>query len=272
MAKRILFDADLTMGIPDRDIDDGLALLFALGYLEEHPDSIEILGLCTSYGNSTLEAVHKNSQQVLKDLELNIPLLKGAIDKDHPISEASHFIVEQANKYPGEISLSVTGSTTNLQGALLLDETVLTKFHEIVFMGGITQSLVFNGKIMNELNFSCDPQATLNALASANSGANITVMTSQNCLPAHFMPDEFKSNLTTTSADGGYLYRTCRGWFDTLQRGYQLKGFCCWDVLVSAYILEPELFENKPFKVALNPKLLEVGFLESASLLSDDKK
>lgn len=262
--KRIIFDADLTMGVPNCDVDDGLAILFALGYLKENPGSCELLGLCTSYGNSTLETVYETAHQVWEDIGIAAPILKGASNSKTPISEAAHFLVEQANAYPGEISLSVTGSTTNLQGALLLDETVLSKFREIVFMGGITQSLVFNGKIMNELNFSCDPQATCNALAAANNGANIVVMTAQNCLPAHFMPDEFERKLTTNEADGGYLCRTCTPWFDTMKRKYQLDGFCCWDVLTSAYILERKLFEDESFNVSLNPKLLEAGFLENA--------
>ena len=262
MKKRIIFDADLTMGVADCDVDDGLALLFALGYEKENPGSAVIEGLCTSYGNSTLEVVYANTKKVCCDLALDVPVLKGAQDKDHPESEAAHFLVEKAQASPGEISLCVTGSTTNLKGALLLDDQVLSKFREIAFMGSITQSLVFNGKIMDELNFSCDPEASCMALASANRGAHITVMTANNCLPAHFMPDEFARRLMTNEDDGGYLYRTCRPWFETMKRWYGIDGFCCWDVLASAYLLEPGLFIDEPFDITLNPTLLKAGFLE----------
>lgn len=264
MKKRIIFDSDLTMGIPDCDIDDGLALLFVLGYEKEVPGSLLIEGLCTSYGNSDLETVYGNSQRICNDLSLSFPVLKGATDKNSAVSEAAHFLVEKANAHPGEISLCVTGSTTNLKGALTLDSQVLSKFREITFMGSITQSLVFNGKIMDELNFSCDPEATCLALATANHGANITVMTANNCLPAHFMPNEFERNLRTDEEDGGYLWRTCNPWFDTMKKHYGLDGFCCWDVLASAYLVEPELFIDQQSDVVLNQTLLKAGFLEPA--------
>lgn len=262
--KKIIFDADLTMGVPDCDVDDGLAILYTFGYLIENPGSLDILGICTSYGNSDIETVYTNAQKVCVDLGLDIPVIKGAPDKDHPDSEAARFLVEQAHAHPGEISLSVTGSTTNLKGALALDPLVLNKFREIVFMGGITQSLVFNGNIMDELNFSCDPEATLASLSSANTGANIVVMTANNCLPAHFMPEEFEKNLTTDAPDGGYLQSTCKSWFETMRRWYGLEGFCCWDVLTSSYILEPQLFSPETSLITLNPTLLRTGFLEKA--------
>jgi len=263
MPQRIIFDADLTMGIEGCDIDDGLAILFALGHEKENPGSVVVEGLCTSYGNSTLDAVYANAQKVCNALGLKAPLLKGACDKDHPDCEAARFLVEKANASPGEISLCVTGSTTNLKGAMLLDDQVLTKLRSVVFMGGVTRSLVFNGKVMDELNFSCDPEATSLSLAAANRGARITVMTANNCLPAHFMPDEFARWLSV-GADGGYLYRSCRPWFDTMRREYGISGFCCWDVLASAYLLEPELFVDEGFDVVVSPGMLRAGFLEPA--------
>ena len=53
-------------------------------------------------------------------------------------------------------------------------------------MGGITETLVVGNRIMDELNLSCDPQATLAAFDAAHRGARIVVVTATNCLPAHF--------------------------------------------------------------------------------------
>ena len=50
-------------------------------------------------------------------------------------------------------------------------------------MGGITETLVVGNRIMDELNLSCDPQATLAAFDAANRGARIVVVTANNCLP-----------------------------------------------------------------------------------------
>lgn len=264
MHEKMIFDFDLTMGLPDCDVDDGLSLLFALGLEALNPGSVEILGLCTSYGNNEQEAVYANTQRIVKKLKLDIPIHKGSSHKDQLESEAAHFLVEQAYAHPHEISLSVTGSTTNLKGALALDPDILMRFKQIVLMGGITSSLVFNGKFMDELNFSCDPEATYQILDSANRGARIVLMTANHCLPAHFMPLEFKQKLLDPRQENNWLYDECSSWFTTMERQYQLDGFCCWDVLTSAYILEPWLFTDKSFELVLNPRLLNVGFLEPA--------
>jgi len=261
---RIIFDADTTMGIPDCDIDDGLALLYALGYAKQNPGDVFIEGICTSSGNSTIEAVYKATNQVCRDLDLIVPVLKGAGSSDQPISDASHYIVDMAEAFPSELTLAVTGSTTNLKGALLLDNDVLSKYQQVVLMGGITQSLVFNGQIMDELNWSCDPEASLAVLEAANRGAKIVVFTANNCLEARFYPQEFSDYLKLPTEDGGYLWRTCAPWFDTMQRWYGYEGFICWDVLVLAWILDPWLFEQQRFAALLDPQLMKAGFLQPA--------
>lgn len=261
--KRIIFDSDTTMGLPDCDVDDGLAILFAMGCIATgEPAAIE--GICASYGNNTLEAVYANTLKIADLFKLDAPVLKGAVDKDHPASEAAEFIVEAAHANPGELSLAVTGSTTNLKGALALDADVLSLYREIVFMGGITRTLVFNGTIMDELNLSCDPEATAMILEAANRGANIVVATANNCLPASFGREEFLERIATEAEGGGTVRRLCTSWFDTMKRWYGLDEFCCWDVLVPAYILMPELFEDSSLDVVLDSRLLAAGFFEPA--------
>lgn len=260
----IIFDSDTTMGLQNCDTDDGLAILLALGSMQENKN-ISIEGICTSFGNNTLQAVFENTLSLRDAFGLDVPVLKGAHDKEHPESEASNFIVEMAHSRPGELSLAVTGSTTNIKGALLLDPNVLSLYREVVLMGGITQSLLINGKIMNELNFACDAQATYMILESAQRGANIIVATANNCLPAYFDKQDFVTRLWEKSeTDKGIIHALCASWFDTMKKWYGLNGFYCWDVVVSAYIIMPELFYDIPLSVGLNQALLSVGFLEEA--------
>lgn len=44
--KKVIFDCDNTMGLPGRDVDDGLSLFYLLGSPE-----IELLGVCSTFGN-----------------------------------------------------------------------------------------------------------------------------------------------------------------------------------------------------------------------------
>ena len=47
-----------------------------------------------------------------------------------------------------------------------LSESSFADYNVNLIMGGITESLVINGRIMNELNLSCDPAATAAVLGA----------------------------------------------------------------------------------------------------------
>ena len=341
---RIIFDSDNTMGLRGCDIDDGLALLYAIGRaaLDGHDPQAYVEALCSSYGNNTLEAVHQNTRRILGELSLDLPLYRGAAhagigvayeqdERERLIvadnlrlqekeaeqstnsensgsgkngkdgatettsrtvsnpaesaatappktlpnneesrlpqntSEAARFIVHAGAQQPDTLSLAVTGSTTNIGQALALDEDALSRYREVVFMGGITETLLVGDRIMNELNLSCDAYATLAALKAAARGANVVVITANNCLPAHFTIEDFERELRLPDQPGGgYLMRTCSYWFNDMKRAYGIDGFCCWDVLVPLFMLRPQLFDAQAYDVVLDPRLLSVGFFEPA--------
>lgn len=51
-------------------------------------------------------------------------------------------------------------------------------------MGGITEPLIINKKILNELNFSCNYKAALNVLEY---GKHIIIATGNTCLDGFFL-------------------------------------------------------------------------------------
>ncbi len=154
--KQIIFDCDNTFGVKDCDVDDGLALLYLLGCGEA-----KVHGITTTYGNNEVEVVYHTTKKMLKDLgRMEIPVKKGGSKKGAYKSEAVDYLVDMANRYAGELSILATGSLTNLCGAYKKDSHFFEKVKEIVLMGGITSPLVFEKKVMNELNFSCDAHAT----------------------------------------------------------------------------------------------------------------
>lgn len=293
---RIIFDSDNTMGMHGCDVDDGLALLYALGraVLDGRETGAYVEALCSSYGNNTLEAVHENTARILGELGLDLPLFRGAERAGEGVarlgdereriivaddlrtrsaeeticdstSKAARFIVRAGAKAPGKLSLAVTGSTTNIGQALALDACALSRYRNVVLMGGITETLLVGDRIMNELNLSCDASATLAIFDAANRGANVAVITANNCLPAHFTIEDFERELyLPNQPGGGYLMRTCSYWFTDMKRAYGIDGFCCWDVLVPLFMLRPWLFDVQPYDVVLDPRLIGAGFLEPA--------
>ena len=252
MPHTVILDFDNTMGVPDCDVDDGLALLHLLGCAD-----IDVLGLCTAYGNSTIDIVHENTRRLLNEWKLDLPVYRGAAHPDEPVSDAARYLAKQAKDHPGEITVLATGSLTNLRGASLVSPSFFRDVRGVFIMGGIERSLVINGRIMNELNIACDPLAAKDLLRS---GCPVTVATAQACLDAFFTRTDFERAFGADS----WLARTCEPWFETMASWYDWNGFACWDVVVAAVLTHPELFRTREMPVTLNEKLLGLGYLERA--------
>lgn len=250
--KRIIVDFDNTMGIRGCDIDDAMALLMVLG-----SGNAEVVGICTTYGNNRLDVVHSNTRWLLDELGIDIPLYRGAEDASQARSDAAEFLARAAAENPGELSVLATGSLTNLKGAAQIDSGFFSNLGEIAVMGGIQGTLCFGGRIMNELNLSCDPEASFEVMSAP---CDVRVAVSQHCLPAFFTKDEFYREFARDS----WLGRTCAYWFDDMLDAYKWDGWVCWDAVAAAMLVHPGLFEPCDEAISLNERLLHVGYLERA--------
>jgi len=252
--KKVIFDCDNTMGVTDCDVDDGLALIYLLG------KGVDIGGITTTYGNSDIETVYANTSKMLKELgRSDIPLLKGCANRYNLKSEAADFIVETVHAHKGNISILATGSLTNLYAAYNLDNAIFDQVSEVVLMGGITQELIINGKVLDELNFACDPVAAACILKNAR---NLSIITGNNCLNAFFTDQEFKSRLGASDRPiGHYISQKCSYWFENMMARFNLEGFHNWDVVAVAYFVNPSLFEDAPTNVTPNLEKLQRGLI-----------
>ena len=116
---RVICDCDNTMGLPMKEVDDGLTLLYLLG----RPD-VELLGVTTTFGNGDIEEVYSQTERLLDDLEYgDIPLFKGEKERGQPPTEAARFLADTAAAHPGEIALLATGPLGNLRAAAELGIT-----------------------------------------------------------------------------------------------------------------------------------------------------
>jgi len=301
----LIYDCDITMGLPGTDVDDGLALLYLLG-----SPKIRILGITTTFGNSTIEEVHPCLLSILNDLgHSDIPAFRGAPRPEETIgrdseprdSEAARFLADTVRLNPGTVCILATGSTTNLLGAYRLNPGFFYDVKEIVFMGGIVEPLLINGRKMKELNFASDPEAALYALyaggpPAASTGADapprtsdpgrcaITVISGNLCLQALLtresfdaFVDQISENRTHTNTPGSrggkgfvtYLKEKILPWFSWTEGLYGLPGFHAWDATAALYITNPQLFETA--EVVLHSLLddLSGGFLRIERTVGD---
>lgn len=234
----LILDCDNTMGLPGRDADDGLALLYLLGC----PD-VEVLGVTTTHGNAPLELVDENTRRLLRELgREDIPCYRGAPGPYDRRSEAAEFLSHTLRARKGEVAVLATGAQTNLLGAAGYDPEFWQNAAAFSLMGGLTEPLLVGGKEMGELNFSCDPQASL---AVVTRGKHVAVCTGTHCLPAYLDRTETNRALAGSGPVGDYLVGKLAYWFDHNREHWNQDGFVNWDTVAAAWLTQPELFEAK---------------------------
>lgn len=151
--EKVILDVDV-------GIDDAMAILFA----SKSPE-IELLGVTTVFGNSSIDDSTRNALFILERCGLRVPVAQGAsvplvappippVAYVHgsnglgnvPVGEpsramlapvsAAEFIIAQSRLYPGELTLVPVGRLTNIALALRLDPTLPSRIKRIVLMGG----------------------------------------------------------------------------------------------------------------------------------------
>src|SRR6266446_4961059 len=136
--------------ILDTDIGDDIDDAFALALAMRSPE-IEIVGITTAWGDTTLRA--RLVQRFLKENGASaIPIAVGIATRSkgnfsqtrwaqdgeefHKRTDAVDFLLEQARKAPGEITLVAIGQLTNVGEAIERDAAAFRKFKRVVLMGG----------------------------------------------------------------------------------------------------------------------------------------
>ncbi len=261
--KKVIYDCDNTMGLKAKDVDDGLTLLYLLGR-----DDIELLGVTSTFGNGTLANANQVTSQMLEELKTSqqLKLYSGAADANDLNTEAADFLVNTAKDNPGEISLLATGPVTNLKAAYQQDPKFFSYFKEIILMGGITEPLYFGNKVVGELNFSCDAEASELVLKAE---APVMVASGNLCLEAFFGAEEWKG-LEDLSSNFSYITDYIKDWYDYGEELINQKGFYLWDLVSALYLTNPELFLDEYYYLNSTVQDLESGELNLDKIKGDN--
>lgn len=288
--KKVIYDCDNTMGLDNRDIDDGLALV----YLVENKD-VELLGVCTTYANDSLEYVYKQTLELVEDLGINLNVYKGRgkfemndytgfgykrfeDDGNFESNEAAKFIVEMANKYPNEIDLLATGSMQNLYDAYMIDIEIGEKLNSVVLMGGITGDLYFGDKIMKELNFSVCPKGAEVAIKKYK---NVSILTGNRCMDVEFGTNELdKVKALGNNIKNEFIINKIEKWMREFKEKYNYDSIVLWDVIAAICLMNPDMFRDDFMSVVSTEEdLFEGRLVEGISaarinipVVLDDKK
>lgn len=265
---KVIYDCDNTTGIPQRDVDDGLTLL----YLVKEPQ-VELLGNTLTFGNGTVQEVEHCTEKMAELFQLNIPTFIG-LEKNVSFrlgkpSPAAKFMIEAIKKYPQQITILATGSQNNLAEVELFEPGLLQKTAQIVIMGGIFQPLMINGVAVDELNLSISNEAAQTVL---NSQANITLVSGQYILDGILSRKNIDTGLVTKDNPGAkWLKSVLDDWFDENIKMWNLDGTINWDGVTAFAFLQPEQFIFKDVYIEPTPKDLKHGMIKLANLPNGHK-
>jgi inosine-uridine nucleoside N-ribohydrolase len=258
MTQKIIFDCDNTLGIPFKEVDDGLTLLYLLGVPE-----LDLMGITTTFGNGGIDQVYSQTSKLGNQIGLNVPVLKGEGQPGQsPDTPAARFLIEAANQYPGEIILLATGPLGNLHAASQLDPDFFRQIKAIHLMGGYLEPVKLGYRNLQELNLSADPIAAHSVL---NAPCPVTVFSAQACLDA---PYRFKD---IRKADY-WPYKLKWTMFQWLLAFGLFTGefvFYLWDLLPAVYLTQPELFNKIDFSIGSSINDLQSGMLIEGDLSTD---
>lgn len=252
---KVIYDCDNTMGINYRDIDDGLTLL----YLYKN-SNVDLLGVSLTFGNDILDKVIESTKELVSKFNIDVPVYFGNKNEESFLeNSAAKFIVEETRRYPNEITILATGSLKNIADAYLLDNKVFERIKNIVIMGGITEPLIINGKVMNELNLSIAHNSSFEVLSNVK---NPVILTGNTCLDSKLFVDEVKSIISSFKGYSVELYEGCKQWIEYHSQDYNIDYIIIWDLLTAVYVTNPEIFKSEEYQVEINREYLEFGYMK----------
>ncbi len=167
----------------DTGIDDSLAIAHALGRVKD-----DLIGITTTFGNTTLRQATKNTLDLLYLLGSDIPVAMGAAHpetaeewivndnlhrihglngignveltpspkKPDPLA-APDFMIAKAKEYAEDLTLVCVGPLTNLAEAIRKDREAIGKTRIVIMGGALT--IRGNATLFAEANIHNDPEA-----------------------------------------------------------------------------------------------------------------
>ncbi len=232
----VWIDTDPAVGIADRDVDDGVALLQALRSPE-----IAVVGVSTVFGNAPLEEADPIARALLDRWAPSVPVHRGADGPHRDATPARDALIAALEAAPPRgLTVLVLGPATNLAAALAARPELAANVAEAVVVAGRRPGQRFTTGTTNPLghrdfNFELDPEAVEALLA-----ADLPLTLAGFPVSEHvWLRADDLDALGGTPAEP--LAAPARGWLALWTRTFGVDGFNPFDALAVARVVRPDL-------------------------------
>ncbi|MFJ3958103.1 nucleoside hydrolase [Arthrobacter sp. NPDC090010] len=261
--RHLIVDCDPGVGVPGRNVDDGLALALAAGLPDAWLEQVTIVS-----GNTPAPLGFASARTLLEDWGIDVPV---AMSGTEPLSETALYhrdrldrpgldpavqrawagvpeprnyvadrrtaataIIEAVEGAPGRIDLIATGPLTNIAAAVQAVPGLPDKLRSLTIMGG---ALSVPGYRV-ETNFSYDPDS---AAAVLSCGAPITLVSMDATTRTMLTAGDLDCLEEIDSGMARSLIPAVRPWVDYSASTRGIRG--CWihDAAAVAVVLRPEI-------------------------------
>lgn len=258
--------------------DDSMAILSAFNSPE-----VEVIGLTSLFGNvPTTMATHNATYLTQLAGRSDVPVVEGAhtslrgvakeriadfvhgsdgfgnTTAERSVSDgpnvrapenqhsqsAAEFIVHQANKYPGQITVLALASLTNLALALQLDPCLPQKLARVVALGGAFHT-TGNVNPAAEANVFGDPDAANVVFSRMTNCYLLGLDVTHSCI----MTAEAIDGIKGKGKYGSFLHSITQFYLDYHRRMYAMNAVYVHDAAALAAVIEPQLFDWHQGKV-----------------------
>ncbi len=258
--ERVIIDTDPAIGVPFRDVDDALAVLYLLAL----PDEFEVLGLTPVFGNAPLRRCLPKAREVLAvagrgDIGVHPGAASSrALGIETP---ASAFLARAVREDPGNVTVLALGPLTNIATAGILDPGFYANVSRLVIMGGALSAEFGPLPFPFEFNFRKDIKAAEAVLAADCAKVLITM---DLCMQVVFSRRELDALESMNNRAGTYLARHVAHWYglNHLAPVPWKGGFVPWDVIAAVYLRRGGLFEGPECGVRLLERPMRTGGIE----------
>lgn len=248
----VWIDTDPAVGVPDRDVDDGFALLQAF-----HSPELDVRGVSVVFGNAPLAQAWPIGRDMVKRFgPKGLAVYRGAATASHlgletPASRALAAALKRSS-----LVVLVLGPATNVATVLKNHPELASRVVRIVAVAGRRPGQRFTTGTVNhaghrDFNFEQDADAFRILLASP--------------VPISLAPFEISSKIWMTEDDiaqlmhgspgARWMVSPARRWLDLWKRTFGVDGFNPFDTLAIARVATPSLLtcEASSARIEIGP-------------------
>ena len=234
----VWLDVDSSIGLPQGEVDDGLAMLQAF-----HSPELEVLGVSVVYGNTELELAVPIARSIVdRFADGSIPVFVGAAGPEQ-LGEETEAVAGMAGALEeSSLHLLSLGPVTNTATLLQLRPDLHHRIESIIVVAGRRPGQSFvtgdpNNLPHQDFNFELDPLAMQVLLDSE--------------IPLVFAPWEVSSHVWLRQSDldslaerseaGAWVKENTATWIERWRVNLGVDGFNPFDTLAIGWLTHPEM-------------------------------